>query len=498
MAHSVEGRSYPTAVHSLGIPPLAGLCTYDEAARSGLSLDETVTFLRRYNYVLRRLHEVAAAHLPATPQWEVKCALGLHLWIDAEHCAALRGRIAEMREPPLRLDAVPDAHLQAVLEELLRAKNTLELVAGVYGAIRPALRAAIIKQLGQCNPLFDHPTVRVLRTVLREQEEILDWGGPALEALTNGREATAQADAFRAHIGAYITAAGGIGGDLPRAEGSVLPAPRWNGSQYEMRVQPHRDRRFNEPFNATAQIDDYYRDSSLPADERTFALAYKRLREMDVPEWMAPIIFRTRGKPFEYYRDLGRQLWDETRHAMMGEVALHRCGVPFYAYPIDMVASYTLNLQFTPLEAHLLLWYIEQGLMPRKTGKLFERQIAAAHGDPFFVALQDYDWADEVLHAQIGRRWLEDELPGSARRRELGAELYMRWEKAMEDQHGRFDQVPWWREFVARARTNSGLRALQPRAESAEGAAAGSPAESKASRANEITPPARRRTGLNQ
>ena len=46
----------------------------------------------------------------------------------------------------------------------------------------------------------------------------------------------------------------------------------------------------------------------------------KRLREIDVPEMMAPILFKTHGKPWEYYRDMSRQLWDEARHAMMGEV----------------------------------------------------------------------------------------------------------------------------------------------------------------------------------
>jgi hypothetical protein len=388
----------------------------------------------------------------------VKCGLGLHLWIDAEHCAAVRGRIAEMREPPLRLDEVPDARLEAALEELIRAESTVELLAGVYGTVRPALLASIERHLEQCNPLFDHPTVRALRTVLREQEEILDWGTKALEALTARPDAAISADAFSAHIDAYIAAAGGIGGEETDAGEVAVSAPRWDGSTYEMEVQPDRDERFREQFNASAQIDDYYQDSSRPADERTFALAYKRLREMDVPEWMAPIIFRTRGKPFEYYRDLSRQLWDETRHAMMGEVALYRCGVPFYAYPIDMVASYTLNRQFTPLEAHLLLWYIEQGLMPRKTGKRFEWQVAAALGDPFFAALQDYDWADEVLHAQIGRLWLEDDLPGSNRRRKLGGLLYTRWEEAMQEQYMRSEQAPWWPEFVARARAGCDSR----------------------------------------
>ena len=36
------------------IPPLAGLATY-EGARVGYSVDETVSLIRRYNYVERRL-----------------------------------------------------------------------------------------------------------------------------------------------------------------------------------------------------------------------------------------------------------------------------------------------------------------------------------------------------------------------------------------------------------------------------------------------------------
>ena len=51
-------------------------------------------------------------------------------------------------------------------------------------------------------------------------------------------------------------------------------------------VTPRRDRRFKDAFNTSAKIDGYYRDTSRPVDERAFALVYKRLREMDVPEWM--------------------------------------------------------------------------------------------------------------------------------------------------------------------------------------------------------------------
>src|SRR4051812_10208423 len=126
-------------VDNLGIPPLAGICSYERAVLPGRGVEQTSEFLKRCNFILRRLHETATAHLAATPEWEVKCALGLHLWLDAEHCGALRARVAEMREPPLHLDDVPDERLGAALEELLRADGTAELVTGVYGVVRPAL-----------------------------------------------------------------------------------------------------------------------------------------------------------------------------------------------------------------------------------------------------------------------------------------------------------------------------------------------------------------------
>ncbi len=319
-------------VDNLGIPPLAGVCTYERAALPGLGVERTTEFLKRCNYVLRRLHEAAAAHLAATPEWEVKCGLGLHLWLDAEHCSGLRARVAEMREPPLHLDDAPDEALRAALEELLRASDTAELVTGVYGVVRPALANAVRAHLAAMNPLFDHPTYRLLRGIEREQDEMIAWGEAARAALTDEPGAAARAAAFADHLERYLAAAGGIaGGDAVGA--SELPAARWDGSDYAMDPEPKRDARFVDRFNCSARIDDIYADESRPADERAYALVHKRLREMDVPEWMAPILFLTRGRPWEYYRELGRQLWDETRHAMMGEVALHAAGVPFYDVP---------------------------------------------------------------------------------------------------------------------------------------------------------------------
>ena len=61
-------------------------------------------------------------------------------------------------------------------------------------------------------------------------------------------------------------------------------------------------------------------DPAIPPLPKTIMLYFKRMREIDVPEMMASILQRPAGKPWEYYRDMTRQLWDEARHAMMGEV----------------------------------------------------------------------------------------------------------------------------------------------------------------------------------
>ncbi|MFN2421385.1 MAG: hypothetical protein ABR527_08415, partial [Gemmatimonadota bacterium] len=157
------------------IPSLAGLDPA-EAARIGFPVEESVRRLLRYQWVQQRLMEVAWAHLAATPEWEVKCALALHQWLDAEHADRFRQRIGEMRHPAPRMDRAPDPALDAFLEELLRAEDTLALVAGVYRVARPALLDAFRQHLAAANPLVDHPTTRVLRMAALEEEDAIAWG----------------------------------------------------------------------------------------------------------------------------------------------------------------------------------------------------------------------------------------------------------------------------------------------------------------------------------
>src|SRR6266496_4353554 len=101
------------AYHSYrSLPSLAGLCSLEEAMKRGLSVEQCAGRLKRYHYAFKRLHEIFTARITAEPIYELKMAFSLHAHYCAEHVGTLRTRVGEMREPPLGLEAIPDANLQ--------------------------------------------------------------------------------------------------------------------------------------------------------------------------------------------------------------------------------------------------------------------------------------------------------------------------------------------------------------------------------------------------
>ena len=183
----------PRVRTALGVPELAGLATYAEAARIGYSVDENVRRLLRYQWTERRLMIDLLAHLTAEPVWEVKCGYALHQWQDAEHVDRLRRRIGEMRHPVPPLDRAPDDALDALLEEALRSADAVELLAGSYGVVRAALAEAYREHLAASNPLVDHPTRRVILSALEDHEHAL----PAPERIRRGTGRARRADRGR-------------------------------------------------------------------------------------------------------------------------------------------------------------------------------------------------------------------------------------------------------------------------------------------------------------
>lgn len=430
----------------MSIPPLAGLASFTEAARHGYSVEDNVQRLLRYAWIEKRAMEVGLYWLASTPEWEVKEALGLHLYLHATHAGDLRRRIGEMRNPVPRLDVSPDPALDRFFDELLTAKTTLEKIAGLYGVLENALLAAYQEHATYANPVIDFPTRHIVQHIIVDAEPAAAWGKAALAALTETEDAAQEAQAWCDHLNAYLQAAGGIMGDQPRLE--TLPPTRAS-APFEPDFFPVRDERFAQRWNFINPQRQVSMDENVPLDERTLALMCRRIVEMDVPEYMTRFIAQAEGEPWEYYEALTRQLWDEVRHAMLGTIYFENRGVDWKRliaiHPGMSIRLGQLDIQ----QAHMVLFAIEQNLMPSKTGKKLEFEISQNANDPLAARIQDYDWADEVLHVHTGREWL---LPRTGLKSEdavkRGWELRASTAAALEAYEDRGEQYNWWPPFV--------------------------------------------------
>jgi hypothetical protein len=425
------------------LPAIAGICSVPEAARIGLSVDACVTRLKRHHWAMKRLHEVLVARIPSEPIYEIKMGLSLHAHYCAEHAAAWRRRVGEMREPPLGLDHSPDAALDVFFDEVAASPDTAALLLSLYEHAVPALQAALSDHMAKTNRLVDHPSFRICRFALLELEEMLDFGDQCIAKLVTPARRLELADWVGSLI-ELLGQAGGLDGSGEVRKGS--PKRLFSATPHPFDGVPKRDERFPDPYNMGVHAEAFLYDPKFPPEPKTLMMYYKRLREIDVPEMMASIIAETKGKPWAYYVDMTRQLWDEARHAMMGEVGFIQAGVDWaMLVPINFTWSLALNKQLTPIERHAVLYFIEQGLMP-KTGKRFEWEVGTASGDPFSEMIQDYDWADEVLHAHIGREWYAKPYGNSKEAIEYGDTC---WSKVLIDwasykEKGLTHHANWW------------------------------------------------------
>lgn len=386
------------------LPALAGLTSIERAATANWSVEQSVERLKRLHFVLKRLYEVFTSKITAEPIYELKTAYSYHAYLCAEQVSLIRKRVSEMREPPLGLDKVPHDGLALLMDEIQSSSHSLELLYGIYTIALPAVLRACGRLQVEAHPLADAPTIRVAKLIAFELNEVLDFGQQAIAALESSTPPPGPPAAdWLQLLDQCLKAAGDLDGTQP--DETTIPQAHYAINPFVFASEPKRDERFQDSFNAGVNPEAFLYDDRFRPRDKTLMMYYKRLRELDVPEMMASILVELgQEEPWEFHHEMVRQLWDEARHAMMGEVGFAALGIDWCQIPINFTWSRNLNLQLNARERHGVLFFIEQGLMPR-TGKRYEWEVGMESGDPLSGLFQDFDWADEVLHAQIGRRW---------------------------------------------------------------------------------------------
>ena len=350
--------------------------------------------------------------------WEVKQALARHLWEDAEHMWSLAERTKELRGSSGMLRSEPDVVLAAALREIAAAPSETAYVAGVYRVIKPALIAAFRLYMQETNALADQPTVRLLRHILLEEEEQIVLMEERLAEVLTEPGCRVEAEDWCTHLSAWLAACGSL---LGTEEPQGTRPPSRAGSGPTLPAFPGRDDRF-------PAVLEHKGDAAARAQGgRIRWMMRVRMYEMAAAEVPASVLFDRPEMPLEFYRDAARHIWDEVRHSMFGQAAIEADGHTIDEYSA-FVGDYSWSIRRPAAERYAWLTIgLENAFMRYPPGKREEYEYCRDEAQhPLMTLFQDYDWADEVVHAQLGRQWAPPLMGKSAtleQARELGDRL---------------------------------------------------------------------------
>ncbi|MEZ4769249.1 MAG: hypothetical protein R2844_12585 [Caldilineales bacterium] len=387
------------------MPPIYQYAGLTNTKTPGLSVEECASRIHHLAYVEERLMLLQAAHIISVPERDVKALLARLQYEDSQHANMLKNRLLELRVSKKKAFQPSDSPLTLVFDEAMFASGTAELLASLVTVFKPALLAAYQSYLATTNGLADYPAVRLIKTIMAEEEEALRLLRAAYGDVINSAEQQARADRWAEHLQTALTAAGGVDGSGPAAPETIVPLRAT--APYVIPRQLTRD-------DAFPRVWDFVHVGNEQVHERLAQMISTRLSEVTVAEGLALVLCETPGQPWEFYVDLARHLWDEMRHSLFGEAAAEDIFGDRAAMPMrDFEADYLFKM--TPLELYALIGIgVEAALMKYPPGKREEYEFCRDTARyPLMRTLQDFDWADEVLHVNIARRQLREWYDGN-------------------------------------------------------------------------------------
>jgi uncharacterized ferritin-like protein (DUF455 family) len=199
-------------------------------------------------------------------------------------------------------------------------------------------------------------------------------------------------------------------GPTERIVGQAAADLQWRGAwpdargPFEVPDVPRRDERYaNHAF--------YWPDTIVPGyaygEGRALQVraAVSHLNEVWAVDTAGAILWALAPElRWEWVRDAGRWTYDEARHMLMGKRRLDEWGLPPALTPLGGYI-YEACAGQDPLYRLGMLGYFETKNIGRK-----KERAQAFHelGDTTSETDMEFDWADETLHAEYGRRWLKE------------------------------------------------------------------------------------------
>ncbi len=372
-------------------------------------VDQASYYLKRCYVAERELMRTLAAWFVDTSQWDFKRQLANDMWQTSRHANMLRSRILELRYPRRDVDKKYDADVLAWTAESAKGSHTEEFVAGIYGAVLPELVRAYSDYLDQTDYLDDAPTVYVLRHIISDKQAQIDQMQKlAAEVSPNLFETSHE---WTSYLIDYVTSIGGVSGDGAKSD---KPTTYANRPAYSIQRQVKRDSRwrsslFHLPHENKYDVEGRQAWQRIEKLDKRVAMqvwsAISHFNEIWAAEVVAASMWDFTNETWDFYLDLARWAWDETRHSTMGFRALEGWDWDVPELIPWGNAMYNAMGPMPPIQRLAILYFYEEGLLRAGT-KQIEIKILESAQDDGSVQDMDFDWADEAIHVSYGFKWL--------------------------------------------------------------------------------------------
>jgi hypothetical protein len=367
------------------------------------TVDENARRLLRWFYIERRLSHGLGSWTLTIPDFEVKIETGRHIFWHMDAANKLRVRLTEQEMRKASIDGFRDEEIDRLIDEVLSAADTPELLVGIHQVIGKALVVDYRHHIDDTCPVTDAPTIRVLRQILLDYEPMLEWAEQAIAAYVDGGVDEGRLERWRWHLARLLASIGGTTGADERAE---APTPlRIDGKPYVRGTVPCRDSRFDTFRNTgdynVADVQPRYEVGSYE-DARLRFIRTQR-DEVDAIEAFGTFLWDIRFKDFDAEYDLSRITWDEARHTEIGHKSLLADGYDPYEIPNRLTSS-TCRGPMEPAYAMAEINLFGEVGVIKTINELVDK--AHAHNDALLSHISDFVRADERTHVRKGQHIL--------------------------------------------------------------------------------------------
>jgi hypothetical protein len=351
-------------------------------------------FLKNLADFQTELARVVAGFVPALVIWRQRKELPALVFRLLRRVQDLRQRSRELGVSFEEMHFSANVAGRETLNKLCAAHNPADVLQAGILVVHGATIAAIEDYLKRNEGVYDSPSAPLLEADRDELKSQMDWAQAALREMAE--EAGVKPDkSFVDEVTALCAALPAALREHNARGGAVITHSRRMGAlplaEAKLPLGFHHLEFGPEPLP---------KDPAYADRERYHAVNF--LQEVQAADSCASMLFESPDMPWNYFFDLSRQMWDESRHAMFGEDKLLELGTTAAAAGLSTKA-YAMRQTLTPLDRYAALSTQEADAFPGKHAGLKD---SVANNDELSAKAWSYDIADETQHVRFGAKWI--------------------------------------------------------------------------------------------